>query len=91
MRNRKKLLKTVKIEKVKDLTTFPRDYGNTLGKKMEKRLLHFFNNLWKQGIVPKEWETAFMINIYKKGKAIYATVTEEFPYYLQNQKYMRKF
>jgi hypothetical protein len=32
-----------------------------------------------------------MINIYKEGTGKYATITQEFPYYLQHQKYKRKF
>jgi hypothetical protein len=59
-------IKNSKNRKSAGLDSIPMQLWKYSGKKMKKLLLHFFNNLWKQGIVPKEWETALMINIYKK-------------------------
>jgi hypothetical protein len=55
-----------KNRKSEGLDSIPMELWKYSGEKMKILLLHFFINLWKQGRVPKEWETALMINIYKK-------------------------
>jgi hypothetical protein len=60
-------IKNSKNRKSAGPDNIPMELWQNFGKNMKKLLLRFFNNLWKQGTVPKEWETALMINIYKKG------------------------
>jgi hypothetical protein len=54
--------------------------------------VYFVSHAWKQAKIQKEWERALMINVYKvKKTGKYATITEEFPYYLLHQKYKHNF
>jgi hypothetical protein len=34
---------------------------------LKEKLLELFNNTWQYLQIPKDWETGFVVSIYKKG------------------------
>jgi hypothetical protein len=67
MRNWKNLFKNSKTRKSEGMNVVPMELWKYSGQQMRKVLLHFFNDVWKQGRVLNEWETALKMNICKKG------------------------
>jgi hypothetical protein len=63
-------------------------YGS---QKLKTKTLKIFNDIWKAGRTPEEWETALTVNIFQKGTKVSVKTIEEFQYCLQHINYTGKF